>query len=790
MTILKTTLRTTRSVIGVLGVALLLPVAMNVSGQQSTWETYAAIKNDGTSSTELVQKAHQAHPIVYTRVPRTNGKYEVTMHDEAQYVLESPDVWDRLPETARMFDRFNAPGQLILRQPDGSESILYDCFKSAAPCVPLDPMVSFDGSKILFSVYRGKRLESVKYRGTTLPNQQLTEAVEAQLYIFNIDTGETTALDHSPGVFDVSPAWLPDGSILFASTRAGTVQPLLNDISPDRRGDPQFYISDADGTNAVNVTPHEVASAIHPYVLQSGRIAYSSHWLSHNLAYWKTNGGINRPGTIANQWVIMEMDARGGQMNALLGAHRNDFRNSDGRRNETRTLHFLGQRQNGDICTANYYRSNNLGLGDVICWTPESDGVEGALPDFMPRNLYNVADWSRSGDQPAFTNDEGLFFGKIGYPEGLENNQLMLTVGWGSCFHALHSVSDLQELNAEQPDKRACDAGLYATTQIPSTSMSDLALIVNREDWHEFGAREVRARQVARTPLSNTSDGSCQLASSDAGTAETSPNKPYSFNNNYFATANNGGEIDGLDHDNLVGMRFWEVLPNSTRKRNFKNSIGNRLRMLGDVPLLEDNSFKVQLPCDTPYIMAGIDAQGRVIKRDQVPQSLRPGEKRVCTGCHLHSRQGRPYEESMAFTASPVSLLSSNPVPTYEEDIKPIFQARCESCHSNDYVPLMDYDQLVWDFRQQAIPEEQRMQVNESNHKYGLQRPYTSKYVNTMFARESLLYWKAANKRTDGRWDGSYDDDIDFGPDHPTSITAEELQILAEWLDSGATQAP
>lgn len=71
---------------------------------------------------------------------------------------------------------------------------------------------------------------------------------------------------------------------------------------------------------------------------------------------------------------------------------------------------------------------------------------------------------------------------------------------------------------------------------------------------------------------------------------------------------------------------------------------------------------------------------------------------------------------------------------------------------------------------------------------YGLHRPYTSKYVNNMFARESLLYWKAANRRTDGRTDDTYGDDIDFGVDHPTDITSSELKIIGDWLDSGATQ--
>ena len=133
-------------------------------------------------------------------------------------------------------------------------------------------------------------------------------------------------------------------------------------------------------------------------------------------------------------------------------------------------------------------------------------------------------------------------------------------------------------------------------------------------------------------------------------------------------------------------------------------------------------------------------------------------------------------------------------MPTYDADIKPILQARCASCHATgaEALPLFDYDNLVWDFFQKSVPEGKRVQTGADNaghnKKYGLQRPYTSKYVHTQFARESLLYWKAANQRTDGRTDATYTDDIDFGPDHKTDMTSDELKALAAWLDSGATK--
>ena len=146
----------------------------------------------------------------------------------------------------------------------------------------------------------------------------------------------------------------------------------------------------------------------------------------------------------------------------------------------------------------------------------------------------------------------------------------------------------------------------------------------------------------------------------------------------------------------------------------------------------------------------------------------------------------------MAFSAPAFDLTKAMSVPTYTKDIKPIFEAKCTSCHAADGdVPLYDYQNLVWDFSQKALPEHLKVQMTSSSNetrKYGLQRPMISKYVNNMYARESLLYWKAANKRTDGRTDDQYDDDIDFGADHPVDLSSTELKAIGDWLDSGAAE--
>jgi hypothetical protein len=69
-------------------------------------------------------------------------------------------------------------------------------------------------------------------------------------------------------------------------------------------------------------------------------------------------------------------------------------------------------------------------------------------------------------------------------------------------------------------------------------------------------------------------------------------------------------------------------------------------------------------------------------------------------------------------------------------------------------------------------------------NQYFLGRPYTSKWT-AKFARDSLLYWKCMGSRQDGRTDKQYNNDIDFGLEHPSTATPEECRVIGEWIDTG-----
>lgn len=726
-------------------------------------------------------------PIVYVRVPRATEP--VTLRYEGKtYDFRHADVWDRLPDVTHNTDGFNAEGQLVLRQPDGQETIIYDC--TGKPCTPLDPMPSLDGSKIAFAVYRSRTFGYRRAKGERLPNRYISaENSESQIYIYDIDSDRLTAWPRQRGVHDNSPIFLKNNRIMFASDRAGFYGPALRPGRSPRVM--QLFTARADGSKAKAISPHQVSNAQHPFLLSSGRVVFGEQWLAHSLPYFYNNGTPGMFTTKGNTWVVSDMDQLGGDATTLLGGHRNRFR--DYKIRELKALHFLGELDNGDICTANYYRGNNSGLGMVLCWPPEPYSIEGNEPAFLPRGIYSLATWTTFADNPSSRID-GEFGGKLGFPEGHPDG-VLVTRGRGYCKN---HTTQVPALIKRLKDQVGCDAGLYLVTSIPSRHPDDLQVVVDSPEWHEFNARVVRSRTVAPPRISRSSNGSCLVGSSNAGVTDAhdyTPEDEYRFNNRFKAMSNHGTELRGSAPADVVAIRFYAVKQNRSRNPRFTNTVGNRLFELGDVPLLEDGSFIAELPCNVPYVMAGVNEMGLVIKRDQLPQSLRPGEKKTCMGCHLHGkearRNARPFDESLASSSTPFQLLERKPILRYATHIKPMLRKNCAGCHASDWVPLFNYEKLVWDHWQSALPEARRAVVaphRNGNRRYALNRPNTSKYVNSVLGLESLLYWKAAGRRMDGRSDATYADDIDFGDDHPAALNSDELELLARWLDSGATR--
>ncbi|MCK9539950.1 hypothetical protein [Dokdonella sp.] len=803
--------------------------------------------------------------IVYVRVPRSINTVPVTGGEQPGA------LFDTLPEVHYIKENFNAPGQLVWRRANGEEVIIYDCMEDnpvrpGPPqqgqdvCVPMDPAVSFDGRYLAFSVYHGpydktRRLTTVPQGSGEVGKLRSSYGAKpswAGIYSYDFTTRQVHAWPNANHVWDTAPVWLPDNRIMFSSTRAGIWARFV--IGPTEPAQ-QLWIADVngDGTNPRNfrnVDPHDQENALHPFVHSAGRVFYSSHQTNRVRIEVTPAGGDHQ--TRSNLWWLMSTDIRGGDLNAHLHAHRFKWAGNLNQILTLTALHFLGERDNGDLCSDMYYRRNNFGGGKIVCWPaldPDDQtedrsplGHEGAYP-FKKTQGYYVAIDGDSGDTGGLV--DGNYVPRIHArdPAGLPGGQLLFAAGIGANSNC-HWTTQRRGFD--------CDMGIYRSTRIPVRQGSDhgygtedTVVVVNSDRWHEFMPKPVMRysdiygmpEPTPLVPPDNTNTGISIFGATNAFIGDlkaypgditnpdgtpSNPSEEWLGPSDPTWCAQQGCAMQALvrrpgpyrygnlDRETIKAIRFWKALPNRRQHDNgnkFYGIWGQKLELLGDVPVENDGSFKANLPPDTPFLMAGVDGEGRAVARHQQLMSLRPGERQICAGCHLHDTTDdenalNPFNETLAAQNS--AVVPSVPpgqggVIEWKARIYPMLRNRCGTCHAGGQGdPTPDFTASATEVYRSLVnnllPVDGLKTMpdrdGDGNHRVAL--PWMTRYVNVFFARESLLYWKAAGERTDGRSDSTRRDDFDFGPAHPrpASLTDAELTQLANWIEAGAYMDP
>jgi len=111
--------------------------------------------------------------------------------------------------------------------------------------------------------------------------------------------------------------------------------------------------------------------------------------------------------------------------------------------------------------------------------------------------------------------------------------------------------------------------------------------------------------------------------------------------------------------------------------------------ILGDAAVNEDGSVFFKVPARTPVYFQLLDAKGRMVQSMRSWSTLQPGENASCTGCHEPKNSSPPVSgyQTMAFQ-SPAQTLKPFYGPTrgfsYIREIQPILDARCVSCHDGN----------------------------------------------------------------------------------------------------------
>ncbi len=657
------------------------------------------------------------YDIVYVRSPRAGDDQRI----------EFPEVKDPI--------RAAEGSDLVLLRPDGSETVLVPGGHGAI----IDPYPSFDGEWIYYSKFYDQRPEARDRQRAGHPSR-----AGADIFKLHVPSGEIVQLtfqewtpntgiidwseDHlradengdyylGYGVFNLGPCPLPDGRLVFTSSRNNYL-PNQDFTAPNQ----QLFVMDDDGKNVELIGHLNLGSALHPTVLTDGRIMFSSY---------EAQGLRDR-----RIWGLWSIWPDGRQWEPLMSAFTSPS-----------AFHFQTQLGNGDLSVVEYYNQNNNGFGTLLAFdsnpldTLPAFGSPNASDDtnppiqrgiwwfndshpshkkprytrysFSPQGLYSLTPFSHGEDNASSRDLDGGWAGKVTHPSGAPHNDVLVT--W--------TPGPANDLN--RPTNRPVyDAGIYVIAGgEPADDHRDLVLIKNDPNYNEMQPRALVTYESIygiTEPQSlpeNQNDGSAHpslapgtpfglVGASSFYRRDSFPSRGRSefdgldpFNTSQNNVSSNwswqGADAGKYENSDIYAVRILAMEPSSHvargpgigngRYRGFYNFAQERLRILGEIPLRKtdatgntvtdpegnpDTSFLAKIPADTPFTFQTLDRDGLVLNMSQTWHQVRPGEMRAnCGGCHAHSQM--PLDFSLTAAAQPeysiLDLAKTTPVLSKSE---------------------------------------------------------------------------------------------------------------------------
>ncbi|HEY1189471.1 MAG TPA: hypothetical protein VGE74_17595, partial [Gemmata sp.] len=272
------------------------------------------------------------YDIVYVRALRNGDKVGTNWPEIANPVFMDPGA------------------DLMLLHPDGTEEVLV---RGGAGSIT-DPMVSFDGEWVYYSLFHDVKGASVSQgppagadiykihvpsrKVVRLTHQQFTPNTGAANWSHDFRTPGAGKNHFEYGVFNTGPCPLPGGKLAFTSNRNGFKPPKrLPHVM-------QLFVMDDDGSNVECIGHLNLGMALHPTVLRDGRVMFSS----------LESQGL-RASTLWGLWVINPDGTGWGPMASAFmpGA-------SPG------AWHFQTQLSDGSIVAEEYYSQTSSGFGSLV----------------------------------------------------------------------------------------------------------------------------------------------------------------------------------------------------------------------------------------------------------------------------------------------------------------------------------------------------------------------------------------------------------------------------------------
>lgn len=543
----------------------------------------------------------------------------------------------------RSLDAFHAGADLYLKDrasAGAAEHNISNIFTQGMGDVK-DLEVSYDGSKLLFAM-RAPEIEDAD--ADEQPTWNIWEYNIPEKNLRRIITSDITAEAGQ----DVAPHYLPDGRIIFSSTRQRQTGAILLDEgkqkftaeNEDRNG-PAFslHVMNSDGTDIHQVSfnqSHDFA----PALLSSGEVVFSR---------WDNMGGSD-----AVNLYKMRPDGSGVQL--LYGAHsHNSGTNNaavqfiaprelpDGRL-VTTLMPFRGSNGGGELVAidVNHYADNHRALSDIK--TVAESSAQSPLVDAQIHTNNTIS-------------PDGLY--RSAYP--LWDGTGRLLVSWSPC--RLMSGDTIVTCTASRLAQANAVAAppLYSVYIYDPGKKTHAPLVVPVEGRIIEEAVIAQARPLPGILIDNQPGASFNPDLVSENSAILHIRSVYDMDGSDSASPN----IQTLADPAATAAgnrpaRFLRIvkgvpLPNRNVLRIPNNAFGpgNQLmrEIIGYAPIEPDGSVMVKVPANVPLTISVLDKNGRSIStRHQNWLQLRPGEIKQCNGCHNHS-SGIPHGRDELLTA-------------------------------------------------------------------------------------------------------------------------------------------
>lgn len=488
---------------------------------------------------------------------------------------------------------------------------------------------SFDGGRLLFTM-RAPEIE-----GADPEDQPTWNIWEYELSTDTLRRVIASDIVAEAGQ-DIAPAYLPDGRIVFSSTRQRRSKAVLLD-----EGKPQFdaleeslnqpaavlHVMNADGSDIRQISFNQ-SHDLDPSVLSSGEIVFS-RW--------------NRMGA-HNEISLYKVRPDGTALQPLYGGH------SHATGSEGATVQFLRpfERPDGRLLSLIRPFTGNHGGGDIVAIDTAAfinhdqpvAALQGGVVGSGQASVFTTGARTDSLPSPG---------GRYLSASPLWDGTPRVLASWSVCRLIEDEVivpCSEQRLAAEDVEEAPPLYGVYV---VDTASDTRRPVVPPREGVMVSEVVALQSRPLPAVLPDTTPEAGLELVEENAGILNI--RSVYDFDGSYNPLGSGRTGIPELADPaqttaNQRPARFLRVvkavsipgdevldLPNTA----FGAGAQQRMReIIGYAPIEPDGSVRIKVPADVALAVSVLDRNGRRIGgRHQYWLQVRPGELLNCNGCHV-----------------------------------------------------------------------------------------------------------------------------------------------------------